>query len=57
VFDKVEKISKGSLGSIPSPLKPNYFQKQCSSSSFLLTKGYDTGPKWQWSSQKSSSMS
>ena len=28
-------------------LKPNYFKKQCSSSSFLLTyKGNKTGPNW-----------
>jgi hypothetical protein len=28
-------------------LKPNYFKKQSSSSSFLLTLGNNTGPKWQ----------
>jgi hypothetical protein len=27
-------------------LKPNYFKKQCSSSSFLLNEGNDTGPNW-----------
>jgi hypothetical protein len=30
-------------------LKPNYFKKQCSSSSFLLTWSRYTGPKWLWS--------
>ena len=35
-------------------LKPNYFKKlSCSSSSFLITQG----PKWQWSTQQTSSMS
>ena len=28
------------------PLKPNYFKKQKSSSSFLITKGDNTGPNW-----------
>ena len=28
------------------PLKPNYFKKQCSLSSFLLTKGNNTDPNW-----------
>ena len=27
-------------------LKPNYFKKQCSSSSLLLTLGNNTGPNW-----------
>ena len=27
-------------------IKPNYFKKQCSSSSFLLTSGNNTGPNW-----------
>jgi len=30
-------------------LKPNYFKKQRSSSSFLLTRSRYTGPKWPWS--------
>ena len=38
-------------------LKPNYFEKQCSSSSLLFTKGNNTGSKWHWSTQKASSMS
>ena len=29
-------------------LKPNYFKKQRSLSSFLLTYDNNTGPKWQW---------
>ena len=27
-------------------LKPNYFKKQCSLSSFLFTYGNNTGPNW-----------
>ena len=38
-------------------IKPNYFKKQCSSSSFLLTKGNNTSLKWQWSTRQGSSMS
>ena len=38
-------------------LKPNYFKKQCSLLSFLLTYGNNTGPKCQWSTQQASSMS
>jgi hypothetical protein len=37
-------------------VKPNYFEKQHSSSSLLLTSGNNTGQKWQWSAQKASSM-
>ena len=38
-------------------LKPNYFKKQSSSSSILLTYGINTGPTNQWSIQQASSMS
>ena len=38
-------------------VKLNHFKKQSSSSSFLLTEGNNTGPKWQWSTQQASSMS
>ena len=38
-------------------LKPNYFKKQHSSSSFLLTQDNNTGPKWQWSTKQGSFMS
>ena len=38
-------------------VKPNYFKKQSSSSSFLVTSGNNTGPKCQWSTQQASSMS
>ena len=41
-------------GALSWPLKPNYFKKQCSSSSFLLTWSKYTGPKWPWSTQKAS---
>ena len=37
-------------------IKPNYFKKVCSSSSFLLTRGKNTGPKRPWSTQKASSI-
>ena len=35
-------------------LKPNYFKKQCFSSSFLLTRSKYTSPKWPWSTQQAS---
>ena len=35
-------------------LKPNYFKKQCFSSSFLLTWSKYTSPKWPWSTQQAS---
>ena len=38
-------------------LNPNYFKKQSSPSSFLLTLGNNTGPKWQWSTQQASFIS
>ena len=38
-------------------VKPNYFKKQCSSLSVLLTEGNDTGPEQQWNTQQASSMS
>ena len=36
----------GSTMETDSHLKPNYFKKQCSSSSFLLAWSRYTGPKW-----------
>ena len=38
-------------------IKPNYFKKQYSSSSFLLNIGNNTGQTWQWSTQHGSFMS
>ena len=40
--------------SIKFPLKPNYFKKQCFSSSFLLIRIKYTGPKWLWSTGQAS---
>ena len=37
-------------------LSPNYFMKNSSPSSFLLSLGDNTGLKWQWSTQHNSSM-
>ena len=37
-------------------IKPNYFKKQCFSSSFLLTWSKYTGPKWPWSTQQANFM-
>ena len=55
--DLAELRRKRSNENCISNLKPNYFKKQLSSSSLLLTKGNNTGQKWQWSTQKASSMS
>ena len=38
-------------------LKPNYFKKQCFSSSVLLTRSRYTGPKLPWSNLQASPMS
>ena len=38
-------------------IKPDYFKKQCFSSSFLLTWSKYIGPKWPWSTQQAGFMS
>ena len=50
---RIEGISQRKIQGV----KPKYFFKQSSSSSFLLTQGNNTGPKCQFSTQQASSMS
>ena len=48
-FARIE--NRKNIGSFLAILKPNYFKKQRSLLSFLLTYGINTGSKWQWSAQ------